>query len=179
MAEPPRGRQQHFLFHGTGEIEQAFRLAAPPTIEEPLVVLLVMMMIMMVVTMMPVLMMMAAAALVMMIKGALSGRRSPAAALSELMMALRIWRILVTFGGCPAIGGMSGHAVCSCGRRGFASLNLLPVLAASGGADLSSGHYFGRAAHGAGFAASAFCFLLGQPVHNKLSRLFYESASPE
>jgi hypothetical protein len=161
MAEPPRGRQQHFLFHRTGEIQQAFRLAAPP-IEEPLVVLLVMMMmIMMVVTMMPVLMM-AAAALVMMIEGALSARGSPpAAALSELMMALRIGRILVTFGGCPAIGGMAGHAVCRCGRRGFASLNLLPVLAASGGADLSSGHYFRRAAHGAGFSASAFCLLLG------------------
>ncbi len=161
MAEPPRGRQQHFLFHRTGEIEQAFRLAAPP-IEEPLVVLLVMMMmIMMVVPMMPVLMM-AAAALVMMIEGALSGRGPPAAALSEFMVALRIGRILVTFGGCPAIGGMSGHAVRRRGgRRGFASLNLLPVLAASGGADLSSGHYFGRAAHGAGFAASAFCLLLG------------------
>jgi hypothetical protein len=161
MAEPPRGRQQHFLFHGTGEIEQAFRLAAPP-IEEPLVMLLlasVMMMIMMVVTMMPVLMM-AAAALVM-IKGALSARGSPAAALSEFMMALRIGRILMTFGGCPAIGGMSGHAVCRRGRRGFASLSWLPVLAASGGAYLSSGHYFGRAAHGAGFAASAFCLLLG------------------
>ncbi len=162
MAEPPRGRQQHFLFHRTGEIQQAFRLAAPPTIEEPLVVLLVMMMmIMMVVTMMPVLMM-AAAALVMMIKEALSARgSSPAAALGEFMMALRIGRILVTVGGCPAIGGMSGHAVCRRGRRGFASLNLLPVLAASGGADLSSGHYFGRAAHCAGLAASAFCLLLG------------------
>jgi len=161
MAEPPRGRQQHFLFHRTREIQQAFRLAAPPTIEEPLVVLLVMMMmIMMVVTMMPVLVV-AAAALVMMIEGALSGRGSPpAAALSELMMALRIGRILVTFGGSPAIGGMSGHTVCRCGRRGFASLGWLPVLAASG-ADLSSGHYFGRAAHCAGFAASAFCLLLG------------------
>ncbi len=161
MAEPPRGRKQHFLFHRTGEIEQAFRLAAPSTIEEPLVVLLVMMMmIMMVVTMMPVLMM-AAAALVMMIEGALSGRSSPAAAISEFMMALRIGRILVTFRGCPAVGGMSGHAVRRGGRRGFASLGWLPVLAASGGADLSSGHDFGRAAHGAGFAASAFCLLLG------------------
>jgi hypothetical protein len=158
MAEPPRGRQQHFLFYGTGEIQQAFRLAAPP-IEEPLVVLLVMMMIMMVVTMMPVLMM-AAAALMMMIEGALSGRGSPAA-LGEFMMALWIGRILVTVGGCPAIGGMPGQAVRRRGRRGFASLNLLPVLAASGGADLSSGHYFGRAAHCAGFAASAFCLLLG------------------
>ena len=162
MAEPPRGRQQHFLFHRTREIQQAFRLAAPPTIEEPLVVLLVMMMmIMMVVTMMPVLVV-AAAALVMMIEGALSGRGPPAAALGEFMMALRIGRILVTFRGCPAIGGMSGHAVCRRGSgRGFASLGWLPVLAASCGADLSSGHYFGRAAHGAGFAASAFCLLLG------------------
>ncbi len=163
MAEPPSGRQQHFLFHRTGEIQQAFRLAAPPIEEPPLVMLLlapVMMIMMMVVTMMPVLMM-AAAALVMMIEGALSGRGPPAAALSEFMMALWIGRILVTFGGCPAIGGMSGHAVHrGGGRRGFASLGWLPVLAASG-ADLSSGHYFGRAAHCAGFSASAFCLLLG------------------